>query len=156
MAHVLSLSLAAMSFAALACAHRPDASPRNDPSPAAAQAATGSCDGRGDANSSNEQGSASRDARIKDLEHFMSGVGWRFAHGPEDDELTSIVEAFMNKANIPLPANHRFVITKRKDGWGVFVVNFESFLRGDRLQFDTFHIGSKDGRPELLYIEAGI
>ena len=86
----------------------------------------------------------------------MSGVGWRFAHSPEDDELTSIVEAFMIKANIPLPATHRFVIAKRKDGWGVFVVNFESFLRGDRLKFDTFHIGNKDGRPELLYIEAGI
>jgi hypothetical protein len=99
---------------------------------------------------------ASREAMIKETERFMAGVGWRFAHSPEDDKLIEIVEASMKRNRIPMPENPRFIIAKRKNGWGVFVLDFEAFLRGDRLQFDTFHIAKRRGRPKLLHIDAGI
>ena len=113
-------------------------------------------DGSANRESPERQGIASRQARIKHLEHILPEFGWRLAHSPEDDRLTTIVKRFMNEAHIPLPDNSMFVISKRKRGWGISVLDFEAFLKGDRPQFDTYRIGYRRGRLELLYIEAGI
>ena len=151
-----SIALATMFLAAVACSRRPSESPQIASSHFVYQPAIRSHDWDAGGDGSDKHEAASREAGIKDFEHFMAGMGWRFAHNPDDDRLITIVETFMKKAHTPMPKNPRFVIARRKDGWGVFVLNFEAFLRGERQQFDTFHIGKKKGRPELLYIEAGI
>jgi len=156
MAPSSSIALASIFLAAMACSRRASAPSAGAARQLAGQPPEWSRGGDASVDGPDKQETASREASIKDLDRFMAGVGWRFAHSPEDDRLTTIVETFMKKAHHPLPENPRFVIAKRKDGWGVFVLDFEAFLRGERPQFDTFHIGNKGGRPQLLYIEAGI
>lgn len=100
------------------------------------------------------RGERTHDVAIKNVERLMTGFGMRLARSPEDDNLTAIAEEHMRKAHIPLPANHRFIISKRMDGWAISVCDIESFLRADRPHcVGAYHIEHKGGRMRLLYIE---
>jgi hypothetical protein len=81
----------------------------------------------------------------------------RFAHSPDDDRLTTIVQDHLRKVGKPLRRDYRIVISKRNDGWAVSVADVDSLLRGERPRNgDAYHIEDKGGRVRLLYIEAGI
>lgn len=103
-----------------------------------------------------ELDSTTRKEKIELLEHLLPPLGWRLARSPKDDQLTAIVKKHLKEAGRPLPDNPRFVIVKRDGGWGVFVMDFEAFLRGERPHFDTYRIGYRHGRLELLYAEVGL
>ena len=87
----------------------------------------------------------------------MAGFGMRLAHSPEDDRLTTTVEDHMRKARTPMPENHRFVISKRADGWAVSVCDIESFLTAERPRCEgEYHLEYKGGRLRVRYIEPAI
>jgi len=102
-------------------------------------------------------GGFSHEAAIKNIERLMAGFGMRLAHSPEDDRLTTVVDEHMRKARTPMPDNHRFVISRRTDGWAVSVCDIESFLRAERPRCEgAYHVEDSRGRLRLLYIEAAI
>ena len=87
---------------------------------------------------------------------FLAGIGMRVALSPADDELTSLVMAHMEKAKLPIPQNHRFLISSRDGHWAVCVVDLGALCRGERPRFDTYHVGEREGKLRILFVSAGI
>jgi hypothetical protein len=106
--------------------------------------------------SEHSQAAAGSDALDEDCKAFLTGMGMRIAVSPEDDRLTSPVSAHMAKTRLPTPQNRRFLVSARSGHWVVCAVDIEALCHGKRPEFDTYHVGEKDGKMQILFIEAGI